>query len=93
MLSEDTEGLADKVNRMGNKFEQEVRRIDLSQKKLEERLKQLETVRGEQLSVAGIPTMTTDSSTSSSESSMPAPETYLCAQLAAANHTRGFAGS
>ncbi len=88
-LSEDTEGLANKVNRMGNKFEQEVKRIDLGQKRLEERLKQLETGRVDQPSVVLTPP-TTDSGTSSSETPLPAPESYLplAAQLAAANPAR-----
>ncbi len=59
-LSGDTEGLANKVNQMGNKFEQEVKRIDLSQKRLEERLKQLETGRVNQPSAVLTPP-TTDS--------------------------------
>ncbi len=42
-LSGDTEGLSDKVNQMGNKFEQDVKRIDLNHKRLEERLKWIET--------------------------------------------------
>ncbi len=88
-LSGDTVCLSDKVNQMGNKFEQEVKRIDLSQKRLEERLKQLKTGWVEQPSVV-VTSMTMDSSTLISESSLPAPESYLpwAAKLAAVNPAR-----
>ncbi len=87
-LTRDTEGLADKLNRMGNKFEQDVHRIDHGQKRLEERLKQLEMGWAEQPSAVLTPS-TMDSGTSISDSSVPAPEIYLslAAQLAAANPT------
>ncbi len=89
-LSGDTEGLADKVNRMGNKFKQEVKRIDLSHKRLEEKLKQIETGQVGQPSAVVTPSMTTGSGTLISESALPAPESYLswAAKLAAVNPTR-----
>ncbi len=83
-----------KVNQMEQTLREAIANIRMGQQRqfdtLDVRLKQLEATRVGQSSASGGPLVTTDIGTSSSESSMPAPEPYfpLAAQLAAANPAR-----
>ncbi len=90
-MTEDMQGLADKLNRMGNKFEQKVHRLEVRQDRqfglLDARLKQMETIQGSGPQTIVRSTAATDSGMSIYVSPLPAPEAFLplAAKLAAVN--------